>query len=87
MNQDQRIHRAAARGKLSKVQRMITEDPSLIELRGQLDNTPLLIATQQGHAAMVEWLIGQTMGVQILKQRIYMDEMRSIGAVMKVIER
>lgn len=54
---DQPIHFAAERGDLSEVQRIITEDPSLIEQEGEHDRTPLLIAAGKGHAAIVEWLL------------------------------
>ena len=67
------IHIAAHRGDLAEVQRLITEDPRLMELRdiaadGGYDddvdddtfgNTPLLLAARRGHADMMEWFLDQ----------------------------
>lgn len=48
---------AARSGDLAEVQRLVTEDPSLIELRDHLDETTLLKAAFMGRTAIVEWLI------------------------------
>ena len=53
------IHWAAERGDLAEVQRLITEDPALMELRDHYNRTPLLIAARYGHTEIVEGLLGQ----------------------------
>ena len=53
------IYLAAERGDLAEVQRLITENPALLGLRGSDGHTPLLRAARHGQAAMVEWLLGQ----------------------------
>ena len=54
------IHVAAERGDLAEVQRLIIEDPALLELRDALwRRPPLLIAADESHAEMLEWLLHQ----------------------------
>lgn len=67
---DQPIHRAAFRGDLAEVQRLFRKDPSLINLRGRNDETPLTLAARGGHAAIVEWLIDNA-GANIEAHNIY----------------
>ena len=53
------IHLAAERGELAEVQRLITEDPALLELRGYYKDTPLLRAARHGHPERMKWLLDQ----------------------------
>lgn len=39
------------------MQRLLSEDPSLIDLGGRFEHTPLMKAAHHGHADIVEWLI------------------------------
>lgn len=54
---DHPIYDAAERGKLSKVQRLVTKNLSLIERRNYCRKTSLILAAWYGHAAVVEWLV------------------------------
>ena len=59
IDDDQPIHYAAMMGDLQEVQRLVIEDPALIEQRGENDYTPLLSATEGAHAEIVLWLLNQ----------------------------
>ena len=56
---DHALHLAAWRGDLPEVQRIITEHPALMELSDGANRSPLLLAAERGHTAMVEWLLDQ----------------------------
>lgn len=51
------IDKAACNGDLTEIQRLLIDDPSLIESQGIMDYTPLIAAASYGHKATVEWLI------------------------------
>ena len=59
MEEDNPIHLAVERGDLAEVQRLITEDPALMELRDGINCTPLILAARNGRGEMVEWLLDQ----------------------------
>lgn len=73
---DQPIDTAARRGDLFEVQRLITADPSLIELRGFQDDTHLIAAARHDHAAIVGWLIDHA-GADIEAQNSQMNHLGS----------
>jgi ankyrin repeat protein len=54
------ICRAAGRGDLDEVQRLVGHDPGLVNARiGKLRSTPLMRAAEKGHAEVVRWLVDQ----------------------------
>ena len=67
--EDHPIHLAARRGDLAEVQRLITEDLSLMERRDARRSTPLLIAALIGHAEMVEWLLDQGADREMMRSK------------------
>jgi uncharacterized protein len=50
---------AAEAGDLAEVQRLIGEDPSLLNDRDYYNRTPLMLAAGNGHMAVVQWLVGR----------------------------
>ena len=56
---DDLIHGALIRGNLAQIQRLITEDPAVMEIRAWLGRTPLLRAARYDHAEIVEYLLDQ----------------------------
>jgi ankyrin repeat protein len=51
------IHRAAYKGDLKKVKKIIERDPNQINIKDALGTTPLYLASMQGHTEVVEFLI------------------------------
>lgn len=59
MPRDELIHYATREGDLDQVQALVTQDPSLLELKDKEYNIPLTIAAERGHAILVQWLLDQ----------------------------
>ena len=53
------LYATVRRGDLPELQTLITEAPSLMEWGGAANYRPLLVASENGHAEMVEWLLDQ----------------------------
>jgi uncharacterized protein len=66
------MRRAAREGDLSEVQRLVGQDPGLLDARDDAGNTPLLHASSEGHVGVVRWLLDE--GAAINQQQ---DRMRT----------
>jgi ankyrin repeat protein len=51
------IWRAAREGDLGEVERLVGQDPGLLDARNVYDKTPLMYASDGGHVGMVRWLL------------------------------
>jgi cytohesin len=51
------IHKAAHKGNLEKVKRIIERDPTQIDVQDNLGKTPLYYASSEGHTEIVEYLL------------------------------
>lgn len=59
------IHQAMEDNNMSEVQRLIREEPTLLELRNEEDDyTPLMLASNGGHEEIVAWLIDQGANIE-----------------------
>jgi uncharacterized protein len=46
-------------GNLAEVQRLVGQDPGLVNAKDQQARTPLILASRAGHAGVVRWLLDQ----------------------------
>jgi uncharacterized protein len=53
------VWEAAEDGNLGEVQRLVGEDPGLLNARDEYDETPLSYASIHGHVELVQWLVDQ----------------------------
>jgi uncharacterized protein len=53
------IWRAAAGGDLAEVQRLVGQDPGLLQAKSPAGSTPLMRAAARGHLEVVRWLVNQ----------------------------
>jgi uncharacterized protein len=51
------IWTAAWRGDTAEVQRLVGQDPGLLDARDPSGRTPLMLASQEGHVRVVQWLV------------------------------
>jgi ankyrin repeat protein/L-ascorbate metabolism protein UlaG (beta-lactamase superfamily) len=63
------IHDAELGGDLVKVEELLARDPSLIEVKGQNEKTPLHWAAQGGHIAIVKLLLAHGAAVDALNNQ------------------
>jgi uncharacterized protein len=61
--------RAASQGDLGEVERLVGQDPSLLDARTLFDRTPLMEASEGVHLGVVRWLLDR--GAAIDTQRDY----------------
>lgn len=58
------IHEAIENNDVSQLQRLITEEPTLLELRDGDDYTPLMLSSYRGHGEIVAWLVDQGANIE-----------------------
>jgi uncharacterized protein len=51
------IWHAAGAGDVGEVERLVGQDPSLLDAKERFDSTPLMYASQKGHVGVVRWLV------------------------------
>jgi uncharacterized protein len=51
------IWRAAKKGDLAEVERLVGQDPGLLDAGDAYCRTPLVLASEQGHVGVVRWLL------------------------------
>lgn len=66
---DHPIHNAVRHGNLTQVQKYITQDSSLLEIKNQHDYTPLMQAAHYGHDKLAEWLLNQGSNIQAIERQ------------------
>jgi uncharacterized protein len=57
------IWEAAEAGDLGEVERLVGQDPGLLDARGNRDMTPLMFASWEGHVGVVRWLVDKGVAV------------------------
>jgi hypothetical protein len=55
------IWRAAEAGGLAEVERLVGEDPGLLDARDRFDMTPLMLASRGGQVGVVRWTSGRAL--------------------------
>jgi ankyrin repeat protein len=51
------IWRASNEGNLAEVERLVGQDPGLLNAGGRHGHTPLILASERGHVGVVRWLL------------------------------
>ncbi|MHC4680187.1 MAG: ankyrin repeat domain-containing protein [Planctomycetota bacterium] len=59
------IHKAANKGDLEKVKRIIERDPTQISVQDNLGKTPLYYASSEGHTEIVEYLLAHGAAIEL----------------------
>jgi ankyrin repeat protein len=53
------IWEAAMEGDLGEVQRLVGQDPGLLDAKDDYDLTPLIYASREGHVEAARWLLDE----------------------------
>jgi hypothetical protein len=78
------IWRAAKAGDLVEVQRLVGQDPALLNARpedGPHRMTPLMLASEKGHVGVVRWLLDQGAAINESTGRDWSPEYRRLTAL------
>jgi ankyrin repeat protein len=59
------IHRAAYKGDLNEVKKIIEKDPNQINIQDELGKTPLYYASSHGHNDIVEFLLAHNANIEL----------------------